>query len=247
MSDKQKAFVYGLIDPRDASIRYVGHTANSMAHRLSQHINDSANTPKTQWIAELAALGLQPGIVQLDAVDYDVRFQEEYRWIYLGRQRGWALTNTTAMKTDRYSEIASNASRNVFVEMMPILSWSLIKRYLYELLWQDNVRVEYVIARIIILFLPLLGILAGSILISSSDIAFTIIGQDASSLMVGGGDIGFVVIMVSCAIALLIALPIYVNGKKRQLADVYESIKDLVGHWRNAQSLLQLTERTNNQ
>jgi hypothetical protein len=111
-----KVYIYGLADPRDRKIRYVGHTID-LDQRTGQHLTDPAKTPKTAWIAELAALGLRPIMVELDEVDYAERFTVEYRWIYLGRQRGWPLTNTSAMKTEKYIEMAADVESKVFVEL----------------------------------------------------------------------------------------------------------------------------------
>lgn len=73
-----KAYIYGLVDPRDRKIHYVGHTI-SPDQRLAQHITDAAQTTKTNWITELAALGLRPSMIELDVVDYAERFTTEYR------------------------------------------------------------------------------------------------------------------------------------------------------------------------
>lgn len=111
-----KAYIYGLADPRDRKIHYVGHTIN-LDQRLAQHITDAAQTTKTTWLTELAVLGLRPLMIELDVVDYAERFTVEYRWIYLGRQRGWPLTNTSAMKTEKYIEMATDVESKVFVEL----------------------------------------------------------------------------------------------------------------------------------
>lgn len=64
-----KAYIYGLVDPRDRKIHYVGHST-AIHKRLDGHLSDTSVTPKTAWLAELVALGLKPVMVELDAVDY---------------------------------------------------------------------------------------------------------------------------------------------------------------------------------
>ena len=43
-----KVHIYGLVDPRDRRIKYVGQTVN-MSYRLSQHIKEQGSTPKCKW------------------------------------------------------------------------------------------------------------------------------------------------------------------------------------------------------
>lgn len=130
--EHEKAYIYGLSDPRDLRIRYVGHTVD-LATRFNGHISDTATTPKTQWIAELTALGLQPVMVMLDEVPYDDRFTEEYRWIYLGRARGWDLTNTVGMKTEKYTDIVDDGSAKVFVSLDSGLTLRKVKQIVFSM------------------------------------------------------------------------------------------------------------------
>jgi hypothetical protein len=49
-------YVYGLIDPRDYRLRYVGRTSQRMDKRLEQHIGAAqrgAKSPVYRWIREL--------------------------------------------------------------------------------------------------------------------------------------------------------------------------------------------------
>ena len=52
---KQSYFIYGLIDPRDNSLCYIGCTRNSMKHRLQQHNSTAARRYQSK-ISNLAKL-----------------------------------------------------------------------------------------------------------------------------------------------------------------------------------------------
>ncbi len=76
--------IYGLRDPRDGVIRYVGRTANDPRQRLRQHTG-SAGVLRwmrlSEWILELRAAGVRPEIVVLEEVAADVAGAAEQRWI----------------------------------------------------------------------------------------------------------------------------------------------------------------------
>jgi hypothetical protein len=62
-------FIYGLRDPRDERIRYVGKTRRPLRARLNGHLGEVKRWPKSaksEWIAELATSGLLPQIVELE-------------------------------------------------------------------------------------------------------------------------------------------------------------------------------------
>lgn len=108
--------IYGLIDPNINKIRYVGQT-DDLTKRLQQHMQDGSNTSKVEWLKSLKTNGQQPRIIVLSEVqDGDNAHEIEYRWIYFGRQNGWPLTNTTAMKTMEYYSLQGYFER-LIVEM----------------------------------------------------------------------------------------------------------------------------------
>src|SRR5438105_11913465 len=91
--------IYGLIDPRDGQLRYVGKSVSGMnrpkAHM--QHVFLQSNTHKVNWIRQLKALGLQYGIVVIQSLDdKEMLSQAEIFWIAYFRQLGCPLTNLTA-------------------------------------------------------------------------------------------------------------------------------------------------------
>lgn len=64
--------IYGLHDPRDGTIRYIGKAKDS-AKRLSGHIRDARrrDTPVYRWIRKLAAMGLKPSMRVIACVQND--------------------------------------------------------------------------------------------------------------------------------------------------------------------------------
>lgn len=59
-------FIYGLVDPRDGLLKYVGQTICSLQNRLRGHLQDhKIDTRKGRWLAELRQLSLKPKIVVL--------------------------------------------------------------------------------------------------------------------------------------------------------------------------------------
>ena len=57
-------YIYGLIDPRDHQVKYVGRTSQKIEQRL-QHHRGAARRPVSQWLRELPA---QPTLVCLEIV-----------------------------------------------------------------------------------------------------------------------------------------------------------------------------------
>ena len=105
--------IYGLVDPRDGLIHYVGQT-NKGARRLIEHRNEHGrvNPQKTQWLQELAGVGGQPIMTVLEQCDDDDADARELYWITHGRDAGWPLVNkahgyeTTERKIDELLERA---------------------------------------------------------------------------------------------------------------------------------------------
>jgi len=93
MQEQNKAIkIYGLFDPRNNELRYVGKT-NNTRKRFSKHVNDKVITHKTCWIKSLSKLGLKPEIYVLDEIpSNEWKFWEQwYISYFLGL--GCRLTN----------------------------------------------------------------------------------------------------------------------------------------------------------
>lgn len=87
-----KPSIYGLIDPRDGSIRYVGK-ANDPGKRLKGHLRECRrrNTPVYAWIRKLVGLGMSPGLRVLEADCED--WKEAERRIIAEMREGGRLLN----------------------------------------------------------------------------------------------------------------------------------------------------------
>lgn len=91
----QHFIIYGLRDPRDKSIRYVGKSTYGIV-RAKEHGMLSrlkGKSYKNYWIKQLHALGLDYEIVILQELSTtDGLYEAEQAWIAIGRQAGM-LTN----------------------------------------------------------------------------------------------------------------------------------------------------------
>ena len=64
--------IYGLLDPRDCSLKYVGKTHKRREIRLADHIEASlegSNAPVHQWIRELLNVQLEPEVFVLKRLE----------------------------------------------------------------------------------------------------------------------------------------------------------------------------------
>lgn len=88
------AYIYGLVDPRDGKVRYVGK-ADDPQKRLKSHLRekDRKNKRKLLWIEELAELGLKPSITYLQEVGPEDWGENETFQIEFFRSRGLADLN----------------------------------------------------------------------------------------------------------------------------------------------------------
>jgi hypothetical protein len=88
-----EVYIYGLKDPRDQTIRYVGKSIRPK-QRFKAHLKDDrTNAEKAKWIAELRQLGLKPKLTILEVADEENWSTVECEWIAKGRKDGWPLTN----------------------------------------------------------------------------------------------------------------------------------------------------------
>ena len=94
-----KVQIYGLVDPRDEKIKYIGK-ANNSYNRLKGHIyeckkENKTNNKKVNWIKTLVKLGLKPELEILDEVEEsNWQFWEQW-WIELFKSWNFDLKNST--------------------------------------------------------------------------------------------------------------------------------------------------------
>ena len=96
---KIRYLIYGLVDPRSKLLRYVGKSTSGLS-RPRAHLRPSVcakeRNYKSNWIRQLAASGLKPNIVVIQAFDSaELLYRAEQRWISHLRGNGHPLTNLT--------------------------------------------------------------------------------------------------------------------------------------------------------
>lgn len=108
-------YIYGLIDPRDSEIKYIGRT-NDVNRRYAEHCEnkiDSGGVEKCAWINILKSNNLFPIIVILEIVlsDSDISAKETW-WISLAYRKGWKIRNSTYLPRNQidFSEFSVKAS-----------------------------------------------------------------------------------------------------------------------------------------
>lgn len=87
--------IYGLVDPRDGCVRYIGVTANPWKRWGHYRKQRGSNDMVTRWLEHLGRLGLAPQWVVLDVAAPWRRESAEGRWIAWGRRCGklWNVLN----------------------------------------------------------------------------------------------------------------------------------------------------------
>lgn len=92
--------IYGLVDPRDNRVRYVGKSTSGFT-RPKKHTNPSRLKSdgcwhKTNWVNELISLNLKPQIIVLETHNDESTLNHAEKWnIVYYRSLGFDLTNLT--------------------------------------------------------------------------------------------------------------------------------------------------------
>lgn len=81
--EKKTAYIYGLVDPTDNIVKYVGSTINPLA-RWSEHCNEIPYNTKGDWIKKLRKKGKRPYMVLFKFVyiSKSKRMENYYIWLY---------------------------------------------------------------------------------------------------------------------------------------------------------------------
>ncbi len=123
MEEQKTTFIYGLFDPRDCRLRYIGKSDHPES-RLKEHIKyahlDQKKTHKDYWILQLLKEGLNPSVEILEEVPTSSWKESERAWIGECRRAGLSLTNQTEgghgiegyHHTDETKRIISESSKN---------------------------------------------------------------------------------------------------------------------------------------
>jgi hypothetical protein len=87
--------VYGLFDPTNGQLRYIGKTCD-LVKTKSRHSRDGSHTHKAFWIRKLKANGWKPEIFVMDTFQSESQaFEGEIQAISYYRAIGCNLTNAT--------------------------------------------------------------------------------------------------------------------------------------------------------
>ena len=87
--------IYGLLDPRDNSLKYVGKTHKRRENRLADHIEDAiegSTAPVHNWIRELLSIDLEPMVFVLKRLEASENWRVGERKVYVSTGRakeGW--------------------------------------------------------------------------------------------------------------------------------------------------------------
>jgi len=91
--------IYVMFDPRTGQMRYVGKSCSGLKRPLSEQprsVRGFERGHKSNWLNQLASLGLKPGIEVLQEVSDPMNLPKaERRWIAYFREMGCPLTNLT--------------------------------------------------------------------------------------------------------------------------------------------------------
>jgi len=86
-----EVYIYGLADPRDHVIRYVGKTVKPLYERATGHMNDPTNARMAEWVESLDAVNVVVEIVALEICTPKTWELEERKWIARMRRIGTIL------------------------------------------------------------------------------------------------------------------------------------------------------------
>lgn len=118
----ETATIYGLYDPRDNALRYIGLTTLRLKTRLAAHIGDRHNVfadkAKSEWVLSLLAAGVKPAIKCLEVCSAPDRYAREVEWVRKSLAEGHDLLNSRFVK-----EASKHVRDEAFYE------WLRYKRY----------------------------------------------------------------------------------------------------------------------
>lgn len=98
-------FVYGIKDPRNDELRYVGKTVNNIEVRLHQHLSSNQlkkDCAKNNWLKEILAANQRPIIYVIEECQNEAELScKEQYWIKQHLQQGYKLTNIMSANPSR--------------------------------------------------------------------------------------------------------------------------------------------------
>lgn len=120
-----KKHIYGLVDPRNNQLRYIGQTIGNLNTRYIRHLYNGRHNPKTHlncWINNLLKNDLKPEIITIENPEKDLDFWEIFYISYF-RSIGCNLTNISKGGVFRggfkHTEEHKLKMHNIFVGRKP--------------------------------------------------------------------------------------------------------------------------------
>jgi hypothetical protein len=105
--------IYGLIDPRDGTLCYIGQTVNIRSRYANFSLTMASNPAVAQWFEGLQQEGLIPEIQVLEKVSFDIAGERETQWIRQAIEGGAPLLNSALTGTKRRSPPRETHRRSI--------------------------------------------------------------------------------------------------------------------------------------
>ena len=123
-------YIYGIVDPTENMVGYVGITSNTPQQRLVQHLRQDDRDhkgAKRRWLDGLLENGYMPTVITLQTVGTIQQAQiAEKWWIAHGQMIGWPLRNYSHLV--RQVEIPDTVDADDGVDEIALMPKSRIVR-----------------------------------------------------------------------------------------------------------------------
>jgi hypothetical protein len=106
---KERIFIYALADPFTQEVCYVGRSDNPQ-RRLIEHLKDTTNPDKAEWIRSLHEQGNEPTLIILEEVAGEDAPAREYYWTVYYWEQGSKLKNSLCWWWNELPEKPENLS-----------------------------------------------------------------------------------------------------------------------------------------
>lgn len=109
---ENNVYIYGLKDPRDCQIKYIGKTIN-IDRRIKEHnqIHRNKKSKKNSWITHLIRNGMQPIMEVLEECEESRWIEREKYWIKYYQGLGFDLKNMTSGGESNHGYIFTEEDR----------------------------------------------------------------------------------------------------------------------------------------
>lgn len=113
----EKVTIYGLVDPRNGLLFYVGST-NNLEHRTREHFLGRRGNPGVcRIVNELQALGMKPKLRIFQQCHRDERNAAERKWIIRCHKDGHPLENSALLKVQGLPRVGFDLPPDNFVQI----------------------------------------------------------------------------------------------------------------------------------